>query len=289
MKRRPSHAGSWYSHHRDELASQLAGWLTQADECAGAARAVIAPHAGYAFSGPTAAWAYKHIDATAIRRVFVLGPSHHVYMTRCALTKCKTYATPLGEIEIDTAACSKLMASAMFDEMELHVDEDEHSIELHLPYIVQVMQGQPFKLVPILVGALSVQSEQQYGRLLAPLLLDPQNLFVISSDFCHWGRRFRFTHFDRSHRHIFESIEALDRQGMTLIEKQDAAGFAAYQQEFGNTICGRHPIALLLHILQGCTERKHELRFVRYAQSSQVRSMDDSSVSYASAIVWATE
>ena len=74
---------------------------------------------------------------------------------------------------------------------------------------------------------------------------------------------------------------------MALIEAQDTGGFAAYLREFRNTICGRHPIAVLLHALADCTSRKHALRFVRYAQSSAVTSMDDSSVSYASAVVCA--
>uniref|UniRef100_A0A7S0P7R6 Protein MEMO1 n=1 Tax=Calcidiscus leptoporus TaxID=127549 RepID=A0A7S0P7R6_9EUKA len=222
-------------------------------------------------------------------RVIVLGPSHHVYTPRCALTKCTTYATPLGDIPVDAETCETLKASGMFDAMELDVDEAEHSIELHLPYIVQVMRGQPFALVPILVGALSDQSEEIYGKLLAPLLLDTRNLFVVSSDFCHWGRRFRYTYFDRAHGEIHASIEALDRKGMALIESQDPGAFAAYQKHFGNTICGRHPIAVLLHCLRACTTRKHELRFIRYAQSSKVQSMDDSSVSYASAVIWSTD
>lgn len=75
---------------------------------------------------------------------------------------------------------------------------------------------------------------------------------------------------------------------MALIEAQDAGGFAAYQREFGNTICGRHPIAVLLHALYACrAQAAHTLRFVQYAQSSQCRRPTDSSVSYASAVVWA--
>jgi len=287
MERAATHAGSWYSERRDELATQLEGWLTAADECAGAARAIIAPHAGYSYSGPTAAWAYKHVQHASIRRIFVLGPSHNVYTPRCAVTRCVKYKTPLGDIPIDRETCDQLLGTGMLDEMELAVDEREHSIEMHLPYIMQVMGDRPFMLVPVLVGALADEAEAQYGRLLAPHLLRPENLFVISSDFCHWGRRFRFQHYDRAAGEIWQSVEALDRRGMALIEAQDAAGFSAYQKEFGNTICGQHPIAVLLHALAHCRQSvRHALRFVRYAQSSHCRTMSDSSVSYASAIVW---
>ena len=99
--RKATHAGSWYSSDRAELAGELAGWLSEAQATCGAARAIIAPHAGYSYSGPTAAWAYKHIDRSGIRRVFLLGPSHHVHMSRCALTTCTQYSTPLGPLPID--------------------------------------------------------------------------------------------------------------------------------------------------------------------------------------------
>jgi len=216
----------------------------------------------------------------------VLGPSHHEYTPKCALTQCEMYETPLGNIAIDMEACATLRATGEFEDMALSVDEAEHSIEMHLPYIVQVMGKRPFKLVPILVGALSSKAEAAYGKLLAPLLLDPENAFIISSDFCHWGRRFRFTHYDPKEGEIYQSIEALDKQGMALIEAQDPSAFAKYQAEFGNTICGRHPIAVLLHMLKQCESRKHQLRFIRYAQSSRVTRMADSSVSYASAVAW---
>jgi AmmeMemoRadiSam system protein B len=288
--RRPTHAGSWYSADPDELSAQLSTWLGQTEVCqpCGTARAIIAPHAGYSFSGPTAAWAYRHIQAHGINRVFLLGPSHNLYTPKCLLTTCTAYGTPLGPLQIDQRVCAELAGSGQFGEMPLAVDEREHSLELHLPYIHHVMAGRPFSLVPIMVGALDLAAEATYGKLLAPYLADPQNLFVISSDFCHWGERFNFTYHDRRHGgEIFQSIEALDRQGMALIEQQDPDGFAAYQREFGNTICGRHPFGVLLQCLSACApDAKHELCFVRYAQSSRCRRPGDSSVSYASAVVW---
>ena len=157
---------------------------------------------------------------------------------------------------------------------------------MHLPYIAHLMGSRPYTLVPIMVGALSEGAEEQYGRLLARYLSDPHNLFIISTDFCHWGERFNFTFHDPAHGQIYQSIQALDEQGMDLIEKQDAKGYAKYQRDFGNTICGRHPIAVLLHTLAACAPHGHKLKFVSYAQSSECRRVDESSVSYASAVVY---
>lgn len=214
--RRATHAGSWYSSHGKELARELDGWLAEASEAAGPARAIIAPHAGFSYSGPTAASAYKHVKPEGVRRVFVLGPSHSVYLPECAVTRCDVYETPLGDITIDKEIRAELFNTGGFKEMAIKVDENEHSIEMHLPYIMQVMGDQPFTLVPILVGALSEKSEAWYGELLAPYLAQPENLFVVSSDFCHWGKRFRFTYVDPSHKEIFQSIEALDRCAASL-------------------------------------------------------------------------
>jgi hypothetical protein len=183
--------------------------------------------------------------------------------------------------------------------MSVSVDEREHSLEMHLPYIVQVMGQRQYTLVPIMVGAINEAAEQRFGRLLAPYLADPENLFVISSDFCHWGERFGFSYHDPCHGgEIYQSVEALDRKGMVCIECQDPNAYADYQREFNNTICGRHPIAVLLNALSALKENNNnnnggqqqhwqsQLKFVRYEQSSQARRPEDSSVSYASAVVW---
>mmetsp|Transcript_16608 Transcript_16608/g.42395 ORF Transcript_16608/g.42395 Transcript_16608/m.42395 type:complete len:288 (+) Transcript_16608:110-973(+) len=281
--RRATHAGSWYASDGEELAGQLRAWLDAVEPSAGRARAVIAPHAGFAYSGPTAAYAYKHIDPEVVRRVFLLGPSHHVHLHGCALTGCASYETPLGRIAIDRATNGEL-AQAGFETMALDTDEAEHSLELHLPYIQAVMGSRSFQLVPVLVGSLAPADAERYGQLLAPYLADPQTVFVVSSDFCHWGSRFAFQPVDERYAQICEGIEALDRRAMDLIAEQDAAGFHAYQRETRNTICGQHPISLLLHSL-GASPQRHLLSWVKYAQSSKVTRNSDSSVSYASAVI----
>lgn len=153
--RAASHAGSWYSSNKTQLSKQLDDWLDAvpsstkgigAQSSQGAplqipcprARAIIAPHAGYSYSGPPAAWAYKAIDWSNCRRVFLLGPSHHFYLTGCALSQCDQYATPLGNLKIDLEVVEELRGTGMFDDMELEDDEAEHSLEMHLPYIYKM-------------------------------------------------------------------------------------------------------------------------------------------------------
>ncbi|XP_012059200.1 PREDICTED: protein MEMO1 [Atta cephalotes] len=287
--RRASHAGSWYSDNGLELSKQLEGWLSAADLSHGPARAIISPHAGYSYCGACAGFAYRQISPVVVRRIFILGPSHHVRLPGCALSSTSIYRTPLYDLLIDQQVRRELEETGHFECMDLNTDEEEHSIEMQLPFIAKVMEGfkDSFTIIPILVGSLSPEREALYGRLLAPYMADPQTLFVISSDFCHWGQRFRYTYYDRSCGPIHRSIQNLDKMGMDIIETLNPLMFTEYLKKYGNTICGRHPIGVLLqaiHSLKGNTNgQRMNLKFLKYAQSSQCNNMNDSSVSYASA------
>ncbi|CAI9092661.1 OLC1v1027971C1 [Oldenlandia corymbosa var. corymbosa] len=239
-------------------------------------------HAGYSYSGRAAAFAFGNIDPEKFSRVFLLGPSHHYYTPKCALSRATIYKTPVGDLPIDLEVIEELKATGKFEMMDLRVDEAEHSMEMHLPYLAKVFEGYPVKIVPILVGALNAENEAAYGQLLGKYLDDPSNFFSVSSDFCHWGSRFNYTRYDKKHGAIYKSIEALDKMGMDIIETGDPDAFKNYLLETDNTICGRHPISVFLHMTKNCST-KIRIKFLRYEQSSQCKSMRESSVSYASA------
>ncbi|CAH0475902.1 unnamed protein product [Peronospora belbahrii] len=287
-----THAGSWYSHDEQKLRDELSDWLKTAEDQSteqkeSNIRAIIVPHAGFRYSGLTAACAYYHLlNLERLKRVFILGPSHHFYLRGCAVSTAHEYETPLGNIVIDREINEKLVNSGKFATMSMDVDEDEHSIEMHLPFIYKIMNGRQFTAVPILVGNTKSKMDEEYGKILAPYLENDENLFVISSDFCHWGPRFRYQPHDSTYGEIHEYIKYLDHQGMGFIERLDAEGFTKYLDETHNTICGRHPISLLLHSILASKKLKCKLKFVKYAQSSACMRRGDSSVSYASAIVY---
>ncbi len=301
---------------------------------------ILPSHAGYEYSGPAAAWAYKSLDFSQSyvpfpprfipvapfpdilsplllrKRIFLLGPSHHFFLSGCALSQCTQYATPFGPLSIDINIIEALHSTSRFTKMSRETDENEHSLELHLPYIYKLL-SRSFPspdifppLIPILVGATSPSSERTYGRLLAPYLADPTSLFIISSDFCHWGHRFSYTYYLpssssapadgfvlRSSKQknetlidppIYESIARLDKLSMDAIETGSHERFLRNLKDTGNTVCGRHPIGVLLAAIEvlhdegKLREDQGKLRFVRYERSGNVKSLKDSSVSYAS-------
>jgi len=118
-------------------------------------KGIIAPHAGFYYSGPTAAYAYINIDPSKYKRVFLLGPSHHAYLSGCGLTRSRYFETPLGNIEIDRETTDELYKLGGFTYINKKVDEAEHSLEMHIPVIQKVFKDHQYKLVPIMVGNLN--------------------------------------------------------------------------------------------------------------------------------------
>lgn len=224
-----------------------------------------------------------------MRRIFLLGPSHHYGFTGCALPspKLTSYSTPLGDIKLDLETIELLAKDKKkFIRLDKETDEAEHSLEMHLPYIFKAMDSTPFVLVPIMVGSLSKNLEDDYGKILAPFADDESNFFVISSDFCHWGKRFDYTPYNaKTHSSIHSYIETLDRQGMDAVESQSVSEFREYLHTTKNTICGRNPILVLMATHQHC-KTPFQTKFIHYDQSSQAQNTNDSSVSYASAVVY---
>ncbi|KNC82451.1 hypothetical protein SARC_05266 [Sphaeroforma arctica JP610] len=291
--RRATHAGSWYSKDARELNSQLSAWLDAVAEHHTPARIIIAPHAGYTYCGDTAAYAYAQIDPSTTKRVFILGPSHRAYFDCCALPVFEEYATPLGNITLDTEVLQELRASGDFKVMSQKVDEVEHSIEMQLPYLQKIMKGQQYTVIPVLVGQIDPTQASHYGQLLATYLTDPATVCIVSTDFCHWGAHFDHRPVDKKYAEIHLSIEATDRLGMTLIEHKDTQGFEDYLHRTGNTICGRYPLQVMLHAVSAL-ERSSDpvevrVKFLAYSQSSKVETRSDSSVSYAAgSATWKT-
>lgn len=291
--RRARKAGSWYEGQRDVLDNQLTQWLAKAGQPEfGPAKAIISPHAGYQHCGSCAAYAYKEISPE-VSRIFILGPSHRVRLNGIALSPASIYETPLGNLNIDQEVYKELYATNLFEEMTLETDEEEHSLELQLPFIFKIMsiRQEPYTIVPMMVGSIRTEKEAAYGKVLSKYLADPENVFVISSDFCHWGQRFEYQFYDRSWGKIFQSIEHLDKLGMKAIKDLKLDSFATYLKIYGNTICGRHPIGVLLaaveHLNDECEAKsnvpRYLIKFLNYLQSSKCHHMYDSSVSYVAA------
>jgi AmmeMemoRadiSam system protein B len=296
--RKASHAGSWYSNNKNNLISDIQSFLSKAErfENSGIIKSLIVPHAGYRWSGPTAGWGYLNIDPNLYKRVVLLGPSHHALILGCGLTPCKYFDTPLGQIEIDIEEVERLSKIKGFEIISCKVDEAEHSLEMQLPFLRYIFSKDgtkiDFKLIPIMVGLTNLEYDKYFAKIFVDYYKDPETLFIISSDFCHWGSRFKFTYHDVNNTHIYESIEYLDKLGMAHIESISSENFDKYLKEYKNTICGRRPISILLSTIEeyfkNTSKNNSIIKFTKYDLSDKVTSSNGSSVSYSVAVNYIT-
>lgn len=219
----------------------------------------------------------------------------------------------MGDLSLDSTVITALQGTGKFGKMSRSTDEDEHSLEMHLPYIYKILSKSFTRpkdfptLIPILVGNTNINKEREYGSILGPYLMDPSSVFIVSSDFCHWGLRFNYTYYlpnaesgadegvhlrahDKPPRPpIYESIGRIDHMAMSSIESGDYESFRENLQSTGNTVCGRHPIGIIMCALD-CVKSAADsnypeinFKFTRYERSSECVKVGDSSVSYASA------
>lgn len=220
--RPPAVAGLFYPGSPSELRSAVEGYLRgEGEPSAEAPKAIIAPHAGYVYSGPVAGSAFRTLlpAAHTIRRVVLLGPSHFVPIPGLALPDTPRFATPLGEVEIDSdGARAALRLPQVRVIPEAHVRE--HSLEVELPFL-QVLLGE-LKIVPLVVGD---ASGEEVAEVLERLWGGPETVVVISSDLSHY----------------LDDEEAREADRATAGEILDLAG-----PLHGRQACGARPINGLL-------------------------------------------
>ncbi|HWR01640.1 MAG TPA: AmmeMemoRadiSam system protein B [Chlorobaculum sp.] len=194
--RHPAVAGSFYPAAKETLARDVREMLARAIETAEpmpCPKAIIVPHAGYIYSGNTAAAGYASLRpyASIIKRVILLGPVHHVPVQGLALPDVQMFSTPLGPIEIDQEAIRSLDGMPQVS-VNGAAHLPEHSLEVQLPFLQSVLG--PFKLVPLAVGT---ASNAQVAEVLDRLWGGSETIIVISSDLSHYQSYERAVQIDR--------------------------------------------------------------------------------------------
>ena len=185
--RQPAVAGTFYPGRAAALTDMVSALLAEAaapaqPRAAALPKALIVPHAGYIYSGATAAHAYAGLAAarTAIRRVVLLGPVHRVAVRGLALPGAARFATPLGEVALDRDAIAAIRRLPQVVE-SAPAHAHEHALEVQLPFLQSVLDD--FTLVPLAVGD---ASPQEVAEMLELLWGGPETLIVISSDLSHF-------------------------------------------------------------------------------------------------------
>src|SRR5688572_30719648 len=174
-------AGRFYPGDPSRLRTDISSMMAKAPASAASApKALIAPHAGYAYSGEVAARAFAAIKPHSIERVVLIGPAHYVAFRGIAVPRADAFATPLGCVPVDRQG---LVTSADLP-FVIQCDEahaPEHALEVELPFLQTILGS--FTLVPLLIGE---ASPPEVGELLRRLWSGPETLIVVSSDLSHF-------------------------------------------------------------------------------------------------------
>ncbi len=207
--------------------------------------AIIVPHAGYRYSAPVAATAFRALQEHVYDRVVGLAFNHRLASTYAGVVAdCdhSAYRTPLGDVPVDINACRSLIGVDA-----LHaapgIADGEHSLELQLPFLQRVIGS--FSLVPLYVGQLTHQGQARAAAAISTIV-DNRTLLLVSTDFTHYGPRFGFKPFLDD---IENRLNEYANQAADVIGRVDYDGFVSYIDRTQDTICGRHAVALLLRLL----------------------------------------
>ena len=240
--RQPAVAGMFYPDNPAALRNMVQDFLENADASGPGPKAIIAPHAGYIYSGPIAASAYARLLPVRdrIKRVILLGPSHRVPLLGLATSSAEHFITPLGSVELDRDAIQTISSLAQVHKMDA-AHAMEHSLEVHLPFLQMILSD--FKLVPLVVGDATAD---QVDEVLEKLWGGEETLIVISSDLSHY--------------HDYQTARKMDSRTSKAIESlnPEALGY--------EDACGRIPVSGLLRAAQ-----KHKL----HAQTLDLRNSGD--------------
>lgn len=251
--RYPEFAGSFYPKDTKDLEEML-NYLFE-----GAARkkvndtkAILAPHAGYIYSGKIAASSYMQLKEENVKTIILLGPSHHYVFPGAAIWKEGSWMSPLGEIKVDEEVASKLLSLSNHFTDNTIFHEKEHSLEVQIPFI-QYLFKDNVKIVPIVFGLPQSDSLISIGKALSLLLANQNIAIVISSDLYHGYS------YDEALRH-----DAYTRE---LIMKMDAEAFYKAIIEEEAMACGAMGITAFLIATRG---HKIEAKFIDYTNSAEV-------------------
>jgi len=223
IARRPAVAGSFYPAQARRLRQQVMELLADADTALKITpKALIVPHAGYVYSGRTAAAGFATLSGSTqtFARIVLVGPAHYVAIRGVALPTPDAFETPLGRVPVDQATLNEITGLPFVSRNDA-AHAPEHALEVELPFLQIVLPS--FSLLPLVVGDASAH---EVAQVLARLWSGPETLLVISSDLSHY--------------HSYETARRLDAATAAAIENGDWASLGPEQA------CGYLPIAGLL-------------------------------------------
>ena len=266
-RRRPAVAGSFYPSNPDRLGALIDACLEEAsgEVKPGDPVGVIAPHAGYVYSGPVAGYAFRRINPD-VRRVVVLAPSHRGRFQGAAIVPEGCSETPLGDVAIDGEISAALASRARFASIrEAH--ELEHSLEVQVPFLQRVLGT--FAIVPVIIGTTDLGICREIAAGLHATLGDGgvKTAVVISTDLSHY--------------HPYDAAKSLDRRFIDAVTTMDEERVSEVIASGRAEACGEGPVIAGMALCKAMGATRAAL--LRYANSGDTAGSRDQVVGYFAA------
>jgi AmmeMemoRadiSam system protein B/AmmeMemoRadiSam system protein A len=237
-------AGSWYPDNPDELAAMVDGFLTQVEPVDGAPIALIVPHAGYAYSGPVAAYGFKQLEGKEYDVAVIIAADHQVPLSNPISVWAEGgFATPLGVVPVDEELARALIAADPRITFDPASHEGEHPLEIQLPFLQRVCPD--CRIVPILMGTDDEKSVEALAGALLSTLPGRRAVVIASSDLSHYPP--------------YDDARTVDGATLAAIETGDPARVRETMDRLMDTgfsnlatcACGEGPILVAMRVAQG--------------------------------------
>lgn len=221
-------AGTWYSGNAEALTGEVDAYIRQAetpalegelDDLKSKVVGLIAPHAGHRFSGPVAGYAYHTVQGHSYDSVVVVSPYHHGHYQPILTTGHEAYETPLGTIPVDRdnlAGLADNMAAAMHQTPFQLLHDQEHSVEIELPFLQRALAGE-FSLLPLMLSGTDPATALALGQALGKTLAGQKVLLVASTDLSHFFPEKTANMLDKN---MLEAIESFDPGKVIEVERK---------------------------------------------------------------------
>jgi MEMO1 family protein len=268
--RKSAIAGSWYPGNPRILKTDMMDFFNNAPEesVEGEIVGLVAPHAGYIYSGQVAAYAYKLIRGKAFDVVIVIGPSHRALFRGVSVYNKGGYETPLGVVYVDESAAEKIMSISPMISYIPAAHTSEHSVEIQLPFLQVALEK--FLFLPLVMGDQNRQTCINLAETIANAMEDMHCLVVGSSDLSHF--------------HSHERAVDMDAAVLRRMENMDAEGLLGDIENNVSEACGGGPIAVTMMAARKLGANRAKV--MPYANSGDITGEKDSVVGYASAVFY---
>ncbi|MGA3286828.1 MAG: AmmeMemoRadiSam system protein B [Bacteroidota bacterium] len=265
--RAPAVAGMFYERSPAALRKNIDEMLNrvQLPKIEGTVRAVVSPHAGYVYSGFTAAHAYKLLKGRKYDCVIAVGPSHREYFDGISIYSGDAYETPLGKVPINHEVRSELLHGEKNIVASVAGHRSEHSLEVQLPFLQRVLEE--FSIVPIIMGDQRRQLCEQLSVALARVMANKNVLLVASSDLSHF--------------HAYDEAVLLDKRVIQAVERFNSDVFIDELEKKSFEACGGGPIAVAMKTAQQLGANRVEV--LHYCNSGDITGDKSGVVGYLAA------